>query len=597
MNIRTKIFIANAVVSLLLLVVLTSTMSQFSSGIILDKAKEDVSYSISQLAQNIDSLLESYEKIVDSLYVSTELQDKLLRSYTNFRDAQETYLNYVQPYEEWIMTSRDILRFSIYTDNPTFQFAQVRYIDDEVKQSFWYKSTQGNAAALVKTWTLSQDDALLHNGVLRLTQKVHNANTGREMYLTIDIDDFLIRNLISRENEEQRFIIALPNGSVILDTGVPNPYQSKVMDLPFYDRIAKESLYSELYKDDNDEEYLLTAKTLGSRSSISGLKVIQLMPMDQMMGKVDQMKKLALLLLVISSIVSVIITFLISMSLTKRLMRFSSQMKTIDMENLTPTMEIKGRDEIAQLSEQFQQMMVRIHQLVHEVYVSDIARKELELSNREYELYALQAQINPHYLFNTLNAIRGSLLEKGDRENAEMIKLLAQSFRRVLHNPSEMILLSEDLEIVDAYLRIQVYRFGERLKYEIEVPRQLLSVSIPRLSLQTLIENTINHALERTEGGIQITIRAYKESERCVCITVVDNGPGITRERLADIESLMNDRTTTVKSKHVGLRNLHQRLQHMYGKDYGIRLESVEGLGTRVSLLLPTTADKEGDSC
>lgn len=597
MNIRTKIFIANAVVSLLLLVVLTSMMSQFSSRIILDKAKEDVSYSISQLAQNIDSLLESYEKIVDSLYVSTELQDKLLRSYTNFRDAQETYLNYVQPYEEWIMTSRDILRFSIYTDNPTFQFAQVRYIDDEVKQSFWYKSTQGNDAALVKTWTLSQDDALLHNGVLRLTQKVHNATTDREMYLTIDIDDFLIRNLISRENEEQRFIIALPNGSVILDTGVPNPYQSKVMDLPFYDRIAKESLYSELYKDDNDEEFLLTAKTLGSRSSVSGLKVIQLMPMDQMMGKVDQMKNLALLLLVISSIVSVIITFLISMSLTKRLMRFSSQMKTIDMENLTPTMEIKGRDEIAQLSEQFQQMMVRIHQLVNEVYVSDIARKELELSNREYELYALQAQINPHYLFNTLNAIRGSLLEKGDRENAEMIKLLAQSFRRVLHNPSEMILLSEDLEIVDAYLRIQVYRFGERLKYKIEVPQQLLNVSIPRLSLQTLIENTINHALERTEGEIQIAIRAYKETECCVCITVVDNGPGITRERLAEIESLMNDRTTTVKSKHVGLRNLHQRLQHMYGQDYGIRLESVKGLGTRVSLLLPTTADKEGDSC
>lgn len=588
-SIRTKIFTSNVIVSLLLLMLLTYYMSQYSGNLILDKTKKDVGYSISQLAQNIDSLLSSYEKILDSLYVSTEVQNKLLQNYTSFSEAQEVYDSSIKPYEEWITTSRELLRFTIYTDNPTFQFAQVRFIDDEVKQSAWYRSAQGTDAELVKTWTLSEGDALLHKGVIRLTQRVRIPEAGREVYMTIDVEDYQLRKLISRENDKQRYIIALPDGSIVFDTHQPYRGYSKIDELSFYEQIKSVNEYSALYPEE-DQNYLLTSKMLDDRNSVRGLKVIQLMPMDQMMVKVEQIKKLAIMLLIVCSIVSIIVTYLISMSLTKRLMKFSRQMKTIDMENMTSTMEINGRDEIAHLSRQFEQMMSRIHQLVHEVYVSDISRKELELRNKEYELYVLQAQINPHYLFNTLNAIRGSLLEKGDKENAEIIKLLAQSFRRVLNNPSEMTYLEDELDIVDAYLRIQVFRFGSRLQYHIDVPEMFYRVEIPRLSMQTLVENAIIHALEQAEGVITIKISGYVQSAQCVCITLEDDGPGISRSRLDEIVTRMNDSSELVKSKHIGLRNIHQRVQMMYGHEYGLRIESNERQGTQVSLCLPYTS-------
>ncbi len=190
----------------MLLTVLTLYMSAFSSNIILDKAKEDAGYSISQLSQNIDTLLQTYEQIVDSLYVSTEMQNMLLDNYNSFAEVQQVYLNYIQPYEQWITTSRELLQFSIYTDNPTFQYAQVHYIDEEVKSTDWYRSLQGQNKTLVKTWTVSKEYALLRKGTIRLAQKVHNAATNREMYTVIDIEDRMIHNLISRENESQRYI-------------------------------------------------------------------------------------------------------------------------------------------------------------------------------------------------------------------------------------------------------------------------------------------------------------------------------------------------------------------------------------------------------
>nr|WP_272914984.1 sensor histidine kinase [Paenibacillus dendrobii] len=300
------------------------------------------------------------------------------------------------------------------------------------------------------------------------------------------------------------------------------------------------------------------------------------------------MKNVALILLLVSGSVSILASYFISRRMTKRLMQFARQIKTIDIEKLATTVEIRGNDEIGQLSHHFQQMMHRINQLVKEVYQADILRKEIEL-------YALQTQINPHYLFNTLNAIRGSLLEKGDRENAEIIKLLALSFRKVLNKPAKSHALAEELEIVETFLKIQVFRFERRLRYRIDIPESLLQMEVPRLCLQTLVENTIVHVLEQSLGTTEVSITT-NQSQHDIQITVMDNGPGLSPDQVRDIVVQFHEDSDLAREKHVGLRNIHQRLQKMYGEPYGLQFVSIEGQGTLVSILLPAYLPKGGQT-
>ncbi|MCQ6561191.1 sensor histidine kinase [Paenibacillus mendelii] len=597
MTVRTKIFAANALVGVLLLGLLTYYMSEKSGNIILNNTEEDVGRSISQLAQNIDNLLQSYEQIVDSLYTSTELQDKLLKHYDTFEEAQDTYLNYVQPYEEWITTSKDILRFSIYTDNPTFQYAQVRTIDEEVKQSNWYRSVQDSKAGLVKSWTISEDDMLLRSGVLRLTQKVYNAPSNREMYVTIDLEERLLRNLISSEGKEQQFIIALPDGHVLIDSWrQSNMNASRLADYAFYDEMKKNSSLSSFIYNQEGNAFLLTSKSLESRGSVRGLTIVQLTPLDQMMVKVNEMKRQAVVLFIIAMLSSILLIYLISIRLTGRLTQLAKRMRTVNADNVQTLthLQVSGNDEIGQLCRNYNDMMDRINQLITEVYESELNRKELKLRNRESELYALQTQINPHYLFNTLNAICGSLLENGDKANAEIVKLLARSFRNVLNRAGHLIDLKEEMDIVETYLRIQAFRFGERLVYEVDIPEELADCKIPRLSLQTIVENMIVHVLEKVERVTVVVIHArVMEGNQCL-LTVEDNGPGMLPEQLRGVIEGMNIASDLTVTKHIGLRNVHQRLRQMYGAPYGLQLESGPEWGTRVSILLPLNTDSEG---
>ncbi|MDQ8738999.1 sensor histidine kinase [Paenibacillus sp. LHD-38] len=589
MKVRTKIFAANALVGIILLGLLTYYMSGKSSNIILSNTEEEVGRSVSQLSQNIDNLLQSYEQVVDSLYTSTELQDKLLRHYDSFAEAQETYLNYVQPYEEWITTSKDILRFSIYTDNPTFQYAQVRTIDEEIKQSNWYRSVQGPKAGLVKSWTASEEDALLRHGVLRLTQKVFNTPSNQEMYVTLDLEDRLLRNLISSEGRSEHFIIALPDGSVLIDTQRSNSYPARLADYNFYEDIATKPQLSTSVSNYEGQDYLLTSISLQSRGSVNGLTIVRLTPLDQITVQVNDMKRSAIMLFILAVLSLILLIYLISNRLTNRLTVLAKRMRTVGPDNMDSLsrVQVSGNDEISELYRHFNEMMDRINQLIKEVYESELNRKELKLRNQQSALYALQTQINPHYLFNTLNAICGSLLEKGDRANAVIVKLLAQSFRNVLSRAGDMISLKEEMEIVDTYLRIQAFRFDERLVYDSSIPKLLAACEIPRLSLQTVVENAIVHVLEKVEDVTVVAIYARViDGNRCI-VTVEDNGPGMSAEQLREIKEAMNNASDWTGDRRIGLRNVHQRLRLMFGDPYGLSIESEPGSGTMVSIILP----------
>lgn len=267
------------------------------------------------------------------------------------------------------------------------------------------------------------------------------------------------------------------------------------------------------------------------------------------------------------------ISFFISKRITEPILNLERTVKKVREGDLSAKADPSSNDEVGDLSESFNEMTDRIAELMEKF------EKE-QIEKRESVLWALKAQINPHFLYNTLDSIVW-MAEAGQNEDVvEMTSALAKMLRASIGRDSETATLRLELENIRNYLRIQKYRYKSKLNYEIDVPEKLYNRRVEHLSLQPLVENAIYHGIrERREGGL-ITVFA-EERDGNLIIAVEDNGVGMTEERIREI---MN-REESVKS--MGVRNVDNRIKLTFGNEYGLKIESKPGVGTRVTMTLP----------
>ena len=229
------------------------------------------------------------------------------------------------------------------------------------------------------------------------------------------------------------------------------------------------------------------------------------------------------------------------------------------------------------------------------IHQSQTANKTLSLEylRKEAELNYLQSQINPHFLYNTLESIRGLALSNQDPDVAEIVEYLAALFRNMTKKSDTLILFREELQNARNYVKIQQLRF--RGKFEYVVPNddqfsELLSMKVPNLILQPIIENSISHGFESVISGGRITLSAYCTQSRLI-ITVTDNGQGIRQESLEEINRWLADPSleNEAQTRHtsIALSNISQRIKYQFGAQYGITLTSTQEIGTEVSFSLP----------
>jgi two-component system sensor histidine kinase YesM len=222
-----------------------------------------------------------------------------------------------------------------------------------------------------------------------------------------------------------------------------------------------------------------------------------------------------------------------------------------------------------------------------EVRDSHEAQNMLARAQGEIRLKMLTSQINPHFLFNVLESIRMKAHLKGEREIASTVKQLGKLMRRNLEASGGPIPLGEEFENVRCYLEIEKFRLEEKLEYRLEAGPGTEAVAVPPLIVEPLVENAVVHGLERRYGGGRVIVSALLR-RGFLEISVVDNGLGMTEER----RRLLLEGP---EGKHVGLKNIHQRLKLTYGDEYGLSIASVEGQGTEVSFRIPVgdSSDRE----
>jgi two-component system sensor histidine kinase YesM len=233
-------------------------------------------------------------------------------------------------------------------------------------------------------------------------------------------------------------------------------------------------------------------------------------------------------------------------------------------------------------------MLDRIEEMIHEIQMEQ-ARK------RKAELELLQAQVNPHFLFNTLNSIRLQVIMKGEKEIGGVIGSLSTLLRMTINRNNEFITLHEEIDIAQQYVKLMKFRHEEDVQLITNLASDTLLASIPRLTLQPLIENAYIHGLMQKQG--KITISSWKK-DHLLYISVQDNGVGIEQEKLASLthmlsETSMRGESASTSMNGIGLKNVNERLSMIYGDEFAIHLITAKDMGLKITLSFPLSKYEE----
>lgn len=271
---------------------------------------------------------------------------------------------------------------------------------------------------------------------------------------------------------------------------------------------------------------------------------------------------------------------LVSNIVSKPLHTLGAAMEKFKQGDFTQKVEVTTGDEVGEVSACFNRMVDDMAELIDKNYI-------LVLKERESELDLLQAQINPHFLYNTLDSLYWKAMEAGNEDIAEDIFSLSQIFRLLLNRGSKIVTVRSEAELLERYLHIQKMRFGKRLEYEISLDEVILEETIPKLILQPFVENAIVHGFEKADGNYTLSLIGTKE-DSCMVFKIIDTGVGMDEEQLAAIwESAENRKYASQRLGRYAIKNVKERLEIIYGERYELHIKSKTGEGTTVIISLP----------
>jgi two-component system sensor histidine kinase YesM len=357
-------------------------------------------------------------------------------------------------------------------------------------------------------------------------------------------------------------------------------------DESFHQLLSKQSGYTTLEL--NGEKTLIGFST----SALTGWKIIGVIPFREVAVGISNIRYQLLLMGIGSMLLVFILSTMLSRAFTRPLKELEDKMTLVEKGDFSSLLLLNRGDEIGRLSRKFNHMLVELNRLEEEVYLAQIREYKLESKRNESQLAALQAQINPHFLYNTLNTMTCMAEVYDAPDLADMSRSLANVFKYSVHG-STATRLEEELEHVSAYMQIMSLRYPDAVRCHIEAPDGLKDFKVPKLIIQPIVENAFLHGLKGKDNEGTVWIHAIGSPDGLV-LEVTDDGIGMTDFRLAEIRGLLDDWTAWDKSQeHIGLLNVHSRLILGYGNSAGLRIDSRENEGTIVRMYIPFEARGE----
>lgn len=319
-------------------------------------------------------------------------------------------------------------------------------------------------------------------------------------------------------------------------------------------------------------------------------QVVAKASLKQLFSKeMNQFRSLFILVMICTVLLLSVFSLMMAMDILEPIKQLVTGIQKFEEQNVHEEIRADREDELGYLSRCFNKMSSEIDNLLNRVYKEQLTRKEAELK-------ALQAQINPHFLFNTLESINWMAQLNDVPEIRDMVTSLSDLMEAGIGKGNPMIPLSKELKYIDSYLVIMRYRYGERLSYESKVDQGALHQEVPKLILQPLIENAIYHGVDRVRKKCLIELTVEKQEEQ-IYIEIKDNGKGMKPEEVCcmnqQFESDRRDYFLEKHSKGIGLANVNSRLKLFFGQKYGLRIESEYERYTKIKLCIPIITKEE----
>ena len=547
---------------------------QYTQSTVLENSTEYTSQLIGQVNNDIDSYISYMENISFIVANNSDVRDYLFTENLTWERSGQLQERIVTLFQTVSDTREDITNIALLPDRrePLINDgrAELNSYTDIAELEWYQKALAAEGQAVISTSHVQNAIAGEYDWVVTLSRSITNkASPGVQGVFFVDLNYNSISDLCERISLGDRGYIYIldENGGIVY-----HPQQQLIYSG------MKDELISEVMDTDassflTDDGRLYTV----SRSEATGWIVVGVSYVSELMAGADEARVTYLLVAMVLLAVAMLLAFVLSDKITRPIKSLELSMKEVEKGNFSHVaQEVRENNEIGRLSRNFNTMTREIQNLMEQ------SEKEQQ-AKRKYELKVLQSQINPHFLYNTLDSIIWMAEWGKNQEVVKMTSSLARLLRRSISNEQEVVTIEEEIDYTEAYLTIQKMRYQDKLEYEIEVDPDIRKEETVKLVLQPVVENAIYHGIKYKEGKGLIQIRGFRE-EGSIILRVQDDGRGMDQDTLKHIfEKHVRD----TKSNGVGLQNVHERIRLYYGTAYGLSFESEPGKGTTVRIRLP----------
>lgn len=581
-TLRTKLVVASLFCILVPMLVILIASQYFTKDILRTNVENNAFQSLQITNESVRAIFKNMIYVANFVQFDSEM-NSLLREQL---DSPQEIQNYEQ-YSDQVKLTRTLETLS-FSGEPLY----ISIVLPNGKTFTNYASQNYHPNRLVsEPWFLEIKDDLFANGpwlgvhanylnntpkspfLVSVVRSLKLTTGSKEAYIFVSINESRLHSIWGEENKGQEIMLTDQQGNILSHLN-PKRIGQQVAGFPDHD----EQKYSRLIEM-NQVEYVMASMD----TSFNSWKVVSLTSYKQAVSSISDISQTIIVMLLVFFTIFLLILIILIRQFTKPIVHLSGIVRQINEGNLEIRSQVRGSDEIGFLGRAIDNMLDRIQDMIEKIiYEQNLARKA--------EIDMLQAQINPHFLFNILNSIRMRILINGDKENARIIESLSTVLRMTIDRNNAYITLQEEVEVICKYVELFNFRRSQMIRLQIELDPGTVMKEVPRFIIQPLIENACLYGVKQNKGTITITSLLV---DTTLVIIVADDGEGIEQSMLADLNQKLKGPSPSMSSQSknqlngIGLANVAERIRIIYGPHASMKLESELGQGTRIILKLP----------
>lgn len=558
---RHKIILTYFLVSIIPITILGLFCYQQTRYLLLNQEKENLKKSFSEAVAEIENSANVYNNLVNYTTFNPMVLDVINYNYTSYYEMYYKFHNMLDPYIDMLRAlHNEVQQVTVYTSNNIVKHSDYIIPMEAIKDSSWYQEVSGKYQP---RWFVRD-----RQNVFLAVQFINKGYNDIQNILCVKVNfEIFFKSLYNISSSNCGVYVVDKNDEVIFENRSYDGRNDYLLPSAELNKVKGDSVTY------NNTNYVLIKMDIKDM----GWTVYLYKPIHLIVESSKNIIYTVFFMVGICFFVLLVVGYWLSYMIVNRIEKLTKNMKEMDMNNLEVTVESNSEDEVGILINSFDKLIVKIKTLIQEVYKSEIAQ-------RKYEMKALQAQINPHFLYNSLSLINWRAIRSGEDEISEMAQLLSTFYRTSLNKGSSVITVENELNNTEAYIKIQAMMHNYSFDVNFDIDDKVREYYMINLLLQPLVENAICHGIDQKRNNKGKLRVSAKQVGTDIIFEIEDNGAGM--------EPQICEKILTTKTEGYGLKNVYDRIKLIYGENCELKFISVPNEKTVAIMRIPAEKDK-----